>query len=156
LLANTLHYSRFSREYAPRNLNTSCYGLVLWHMRLTSHCVNMCKSDSVNVNVLPSKCRSCCYLQLENCTRTESEPDPRLYPSISNPYPPDPWYSAHPRPSPQTQIANTLLKGCEKVVNAQNSAIITHKLYSLQTMQIQQSVDRFCRQHISSIFYGVH
>jgi len=63
-----------------------------------------------------------------------------------------PWYSAHPHPSPQTQIANTLLRGCKKVVNAQNSAIITHKLYSLQSMRKQQSVDRFCRQHISSIF----
>jgi len=45
-----------------------------------------------------------------------------------------------------------LLRRCKKVVNAQHSAIITHKLYSLQTMQKQQYVDRFCRQHISSIF----
>jgi len=111
--------------------------------------------------------------RLENCTGTESEPVPHPSPSFQNrarPVPvafkpvlarthqfqthtrPYPWYSAHLRPLPQTQIANMLLEGCKKVVNAQNSAIITHKLYSLQSMQKQQSVDRFCRQHISSIF----
>jgi len=89
---------------------------------------------------------------IENCTGTESEPDPRPSPSFQNRARQYPWHSTHPRPSPQTQIANTLLRGCKKVVNTQHSAIITHKLYSLQTMQKQQSVDRFCRQHISSIF----
>jgi len=46
-------------------------------------------------------------------------------------------------------MMNTLLRRCKKVVNAQHSAIITHKLYSLQTMQKQQSVDR----SVDSIFF---
>ena len=68
---------------------------------------------------------------IENCTGTESEPDPRPSPSFQNRARQYPWHSTHPRPSPQTQIANTLLRGCKKLLihNTQQSSHTNSTVY---------------------------